>query len=123
MGDNKQKLTIDDLPAKEQKLLKVLTNPENRQKSVTDICKLADCSRTKYYKAWKKDRFKQLVKKTAEDLVIESLLPTINAFTKKAKEGSFRHGKVVLEMAQVYKETQKHEVEGDNVINVTLEDD
>ena len=42
----------------EQKLLEILLSPEHRTKTVTDICKIANCSRPTYYDAMAKPEFK-----------------------------------------------------------------
>ena len=90
----------------EQKLLEVLLNPEFRTATVTEICKQAGISRQTYYKTIKKPEFMALYESQARDLVREAVGPVINAFVKAAKEGSYPHGKVILEMAGLYTESK-----------------
>ena len=90
----------------EQKLLEVLLNPEFRTATVTEICKQAGISRQTYYKTTKKPEFMALYESQARDLVREAVGPVINAFVKAAKEGSYPHGKVILEMAGLYAESK-----------------
>lgn len=103
MGDL-QNLTKYEPTEKEKNLLEVLLSPENRMKSITDICKLAKCSRPVYYEAFSKPGFVELYKGQSTDLVKQSVAPIINTFIREAQRGSFQHGKILLEMAGVYAE-------------------
>ena len=97
----------------EQKLLEVLLSPEHRLKSVTDICKVACCSRVLYYSAFKKPEFKALYKSQSRELVDQSIAPVLNTFVREALRGSFQHGKVILEMAGLYSEKSTLELTGE----------
>jgi len=88
----------------EQKLLEVLMNPANRMKSATDVCQIAGISRETYYAAFYKDMSLKVVK--------AAVAPVINAFVREAQRGSFQHGKILLEMADMYAEKTKREVTG-----------
>jgi hypothetical protein len=92
---------------KEQNLLEVLINPENRMKSVTDICKLAKCTRPVYYEAFQKPGFTTLYQRMSMDIVKQSIAPVLNAFVREAQRGSFQHGKALLEMAGIYDDEKK----------------
>jgi hypothetical protein len=120
-----QNLTDYKPTEKEKNLLEVLLNPENRMKSITDICKLAKCTRPVYYEAFTKDGFVELYKRSSQDLVKQSVAPVLNTFIREAQRGSFQHGKVLLEMAGVY--SDKLELAGgvsaDMTIKVELTDD
>ena len=98
----------------ELKLLEVLLNPEMRNKSVTEICTIAGVSRQTYYRAFEKPQFVALYESRAKDLVRAAVGPIINAFIKAAKEGSYTHGKVILEMAGLYVEPKKLEHTGED---------
>lgn len=99
-----QNLTIYEPTEKEKNLLEVLLNPENRMKSISDICKLANCSRPIYYEAFAKSGFNELYKSKAQELIKQSVVPVVNTFVREAQRGSFQHGKVILEMAGLYTE-------------------
>ena len=90
----------------ERKLLEVLLNPEFRTATVTDICQRAGISRQTYYKTTKKPEFMELYESQSRDLVRAAVGPVINAFVKAAKDGSYPHGKVILEMAGLYAESK-----------------
>jgi len=96
----------------ECKLLEVLLDPANRNKSKTEICSIAGIERGTYYNAFKKPEFKALIKKTALELTTEYILPVIHAFAKFAQTGSYQHGEALLEMADIYKKTTRQEHTG-----------
>lgn len=106
--DNLQNLTEYKLTEKEKNLLEVLLSPENRMKSITDICKLAKCTRPVYYDAFSKPGFVEIYNKRSVDLVKQSVASVLNTFVREAQRGSFQHGKVLLEMAGMY--TEKSDV-------------
>lgn len=110
--DNLQNFTEYKLTDKEKNLLEVLLNPENRMKSITDICKLAKCSRPVYYEAFSKPGFVEIYKKRSMDMVKQSIASVLNTFIREAQRGSFQHGKVLLEMAGIYTEKQQVEHSG-----------
>lgn len=105
--ENEQNITKS-----EQALLEALLNPENRIKSVTDICKIAKVDRATYYRAFAKPHFVELYNKRSVDLVKQSVASVLNTFVREAQRGSFQHGKVVLEMAGMYAEKSDVKVSG-----------
>lgn len=113
-----QNLTKYEPTEKEKAILEVLLNPEHRMKSITDICKVAGCSRVTYYEAFSKPGFAEIYKEQSKELVRNAVAPVLNTFVREALRGSFQHGKVILEMADVYTESSK--IEHD--IKVRLED-
>lgn len=120
---NLQNLTDYKLTEKEKNLIEVLLNPENRMKSITDICKLAKCSRPVYYEAFSKPGFVEIYKKRSVDMVKQSIASVINTFIREAQRGSFQHGKVLLEMAGIYTEKSDVNLSGDMEFEITLVDD
>lgn len=115
-----QNLTENNLTDKEKALLEVLLSPEHRMKSITDICKIAGCSRPTYYSAFEKPEFQAIYKEKSKALVDQSIAPVLNTFVREALRGSFQHGKVLLEMAGLYSEKSQLEVLGD--VNITVEE-
>jgi hypothetical protein len=111
--DNLQNFTEYKLTDKEKNLLEVLLNPENRMKSITDICKLAKCSRPVYYEAFSKPGFVEIYKKRSMDMVKQSIASVLNTFIREAQRGSFQHGKILLEMAGMYTESSDVKVSGE----------
>jgi hypothetical protein len=115
-----QCLTDYQLTDKEKILLEILLNPEHRTKSVTDICKIANCSRPTYYDAMEKPGFMAIYEQKTKDLIKQAVGPVINTFVREALRGSFQHGKVILEMAGLYSEKSTLEVTGE--VTLTAED-
>jgi len=106
---------------KEMALLETLLNPEHRMKSITDICKIASCSRTCYYESFAKPEFRALYELKVKDLVKQAIAPVLNTFIKEALRGSFQHGKVILEMAGLYNEKSTVEVTGEIALSTPEE--
>ncbi|OPY59166.1 MAG: hypothetical protein A4E55_00383 [Pelotomaculum sp. PtaU1.Bin035] len=120
--NDKQNLTEYTLTQKEENLIEVMLDPANRMKSITDICKLANCSRVTYYEAFNKPGFVKIYKERSIALAEKYLGSVMNAFVREAARGSFQHGKVLLEMAGAYKEVTRKEVAGDkdNPVEVNM---
>ncbi len=107
--------------AKQQKLLDVLLDPQNRGITITDACALAGCSRKVYYNAIKNEEFVKLYKDQSFDLIKAALGQVINTFIEKAKEGSYQHGEAILDMAGVYSKNTKIQLDGN--LGVRIVDD
>ena len=113
MKQNATELGIyDNLTKSEQALLEALLNPENRMKSVADICKVAKVDRSTYYRAFQKPEFVDAYNKQSLDLVKHNVASVLNTFVREAQRGSFQHGKVILEMAGLYAEKSDVKVSG-----------
>lgn len=112
-----QNFTDYEPTEKEKNLLEVLLNPENRMKSITDICKLAKCTRPVYYEAFAKSGFVEIYNKCSVDLVKQSVSSVLNTFIREAQRGSFQHGKVILEMAGIYTEKSDLKLSGSVEVN------
>ena len=107
-----QNVTNNSLTEAEEKLLEVLLSPENRMKSITDVCNIADISRMTYYRAFDNPQFMGRYKQASKELVNKAVAPVINTFIREAQRGSFQHGKVILEMADMYSEKKIQEITG-----------
>lgn len=106
-----------NLTKAEENLLEVLLNPENRMKSVTEICKAAKIERATYYRAFAKPDFVRIYNKQSIDLVKQCVSPVINSFIREAQRGSFQHGKILLEMAGLYSENSNVKLSGSVEMN------
>lgn len=104
--DQSEKATIFVPSGTEQKLLDVLLNPENRFKSITEVCELAGTSRKAYYRAFARQDFADYYREECEALVRRSIGPVVNACVREAIAGSASHAKMVLGMAGMYAEKQ-----------------
>lgn len=111
--DNQQISTEYQPTPKEERLIEVLLDPANRMKSITEICGIVPCDRGTYYNAFNKPGFVELYTRKSQELAKKYLGQVMSAFVREATRGSYPHGKVLLEMAGVYKETVRKEVSGD----------
>ena len=109
---NRRTLTEYEPLDTEKRLLEVLINPENRNKPITEICQLADISRQTYYNIFDKPEFMALKRKWEKKLISSKTTSIIHAFQREAMKGSFQHGKILLEMADLYTEKTKQELTG-----------
>jgi len=133
MEDNMNMIELDDsknsvqilteykLTEKESILIEVMLNPDNRMKSITDICKIANCTRTTYYESFSKAGFKAIYESKAKELVKNAVGPVINAFIKEAVRGSYPHGKTLLEMAGMHTEGLQVNVTFEQLLKKALE--
>lgn len=108
-GNERQSIEEYNPTMSEGKLLEVLLNPQYRMKSITDICKIAEISRTTYYDAFAKSQFVELYKQKSIQMLKHQIGPVLNTFVQEAKRGSYQHGKAFLEMIGVYIEKQQVE--------------
>lgn len=104
----------------EKKLLEVLLDPENRLLNVTELCNLAGISRKTYYEAFKNPNFVELVRVSSIDLIKKSMVELIKIGLEYARKGSAQHWKVLLEMAEIYK--QKVEEDTNRIITFRFAD-
>jgi hypothetical protein len=117
-----QKPTEYEPTLAEKRLIEVELNPENIYKSVSEKCRLAKINRSTYYESYKKPEFKELVKNVGLNIIIQNVLPTIHTFARESKRGSFQHGKVLLEMAEMYTEKTEQKIESHEVVSFAGED-
>lgn len=110
------------LTAAEKKLFEVLVNPEHTGKSVTELCNLAKISRNKYYQTMRKADFVELVNEVTMDLIKGKAADVLNATYKFAmKEKGHQDRKMLLTIADIYKDKQETKVTGDINVNNPFE--
>jgi hypothetical protein len=97
----------------EQKLIEALSVPENRGKTITDICAMISVSRTVYYEAIKKPGFLAFLRQVQVDMIKSYVGPVIQAVYNFAVSDPKCHQdrRLLLEMAGVYQESKKLEIE------------
>lgn len=104
----------------EMRLLKVMLDPEAVGLNITDKCEKANISRNTYYEAMKKKKFVELLNVSTIDMLKGEMSDIIKVFAKKALEGSYNHGKLLLEMGKMY--TQHQVVDANIDATVSIED-
>lgn len=91
-----------------KRLLEVLTEPENRMKSVTEQCQIAEISRDSYYRLFRLDNFVEAYYESCKLACLSAALPVMHTVAEKAKKGDMAAAAMVLEMSGLHKKTVEH---------------
>ena len=92
----------------EARLLKAIATPIGRRLSVEELADAASCKPdTIYQRLQENPEFHELFKQALTGSLTAEIPEILNAFTQHAKGGSFKHGKLILELAGIYKEDKK----------------
>jgi DNA-binding transcriptional regulator YhcF (GntR family) len=111
VGPVSENVAEPGLTKTEERIIAALLNPDNKLLTVAEICNIAKCSDMTYYRAFRKDYFKEEYKKRTNDLIMRSVGPIVATYVRRAIEGSHQHGNVLLQMADMYKEKHEHELD------------
>lgn len=76
------------------------------------LAALAGCSPALVCKKLKNPEFRQLFITSITNSLVMETPAILHTFTEAAKEGSFKHGKMILEITGVYQEKQRVELGG-----------
>jgi hypothetical protein len=90
----------------ELRIMEVCLNPEHAGKTITDKCQIAEVSRETWYAVFRKPEFKNLVNKTALDLVQDGLGDALAALKKSAATPGAKNNpdrRLLFELAGVSK--------------------
>jgi hypothetical protein len=96
----------------EKKILAAASECGQNRMTAEAIADLAGCSSALVCKKLQRPEFRQLFVECVQTSLVVETPAILHTFTNAAKEGSFKHGKLVLEMAGVYQEKQKVEIGG-----------
>lgn len=88
---------IERLTKGEQRLLKVMSDAENINLKVYEICKKANICEMTSGRAWKKEAFVNAVQHSWAMLLKQSSLQVINKIVKQAKKGDTKCMSMVLD--------------------------
>lgn len=113
---DKYKATVNEL-----KLIEALSNPENRDLNISEVCELIGISRQAYYKMFKKADFVKYYNDFQLELIKSHIGDVLKATIHFATTEPKCHGdrKILLEMGRVYTPKQELEHSG-NPLNVTF---
>ncbi len=93
----------------ETKLLKAVVAPAGRRLSIEELAETVSCKPdTIYQRLTDNPDFRELFKEALTGSLTGEVPEILNAFSDQAKSGSFKHGKLILEITGVYKEDKKH---------------
>lgn len=107
----------------ELKLIEALSNPENRELNVSQVCELIGISRQAYYKMFRKPEFVKYYNDFQMDLIKSNIGDVIKATIFFAINEPKCHGdrKLILEMGKVY--TPKLDLEHSGSITQDIKHD
>ena len=89
----------DNFRPVEKRILKAATRNLGR---VEDIADAAGCSTTTVYKAMQKLEFRQAFNEALRGNLVSEVPQILKAFAEEARQGSYKHGKLILEMTETY---------------------
>lgn len=107
----------------ETKILKAVHGHGNRRLSVEEIADSVGCRPDTVYKRLQKDEFRQMFFEATKNSLSADVPVILNAFVDAAKNGSYKHGQLILEMAGAYDSTQKVQAEISSVEESPFKDD
>jgi len=100
-----------ELTEADQKILKAAGDFSAYERaSVEDVAKRAGVSPDTIYKKMQNDEFRELFLEAFTNTIAAEVPTILQTFVEKSKEGSFKHGKLLLEITGVY--TEKKEIKG-----------
>lgn len=107
----------------EMKLIEALSNPENRDLNISELCQLIGISRQAYYKMFKKPDFVKYYNDFQLELVKSNIGDVIKAtlFFAMNEPKCHQDRKMILEMGKVY--TPKQEIEHAGGIKTEIKHD
>lgn len=101
----------------EIQIIEQLLDPTMIDKTITEKCELLGVSRQTYYTHMSKPGFSAYCKALVYETIKHNSLPMIQAAVKAAKNGSFQHFKLLMEMGDFHTEEKNVNLEG----NVAIE--
>jgi predicted DNA-binding protein YlxM (UPF0122 family) len=123
MAETATKVDTYKATPNEMKLIEALSNPENKDKNISEVCELIGISRQAYYKMFKKPDFVKYYNDFQLELVKSSIGDIIKATIYFGMNDPKCHQdrKLILEMGKVY--TPKQELEHSGNMGVTIVND
>ncbi len=113
----KELTAIDSFTPERQRLLRVLQ--EGTITSISDLCEQAKVTRQTYYNAINDEQFVKAMFQDSTGLIYASIPEIMNRILKQAKNGSFVHQKMLLEMVKLYQGTPQQQTNIQN--NITFQ--
>jgi hypothetical protein len=113
----------------EEKLLKILLNPEYHGESRRKQCQDAGVCHQTLYTALKKPGFKKLLRDMSLSMIQEYAAPLVQRGVKEALRGNYPFWKTLMEMGDFYKPQQSVDVNAyvglsfEQLLKKALEDD
>jgi len=90
----------------EKKVLKIVSSEAGRRLTVEELADRVGCQASTVYKRLQNKEFRDLFMEAMRNSIAASVPEVMNAFIDRAKTGSFKHGKLILEVSGIYEETK-----------------
>ena len=100
-------MDLRSLNKNEKKILTEAMNCGAQKLTVTAIAKKVGVKPEYVVEKLKKPEFRQLFVESMQDGIVAEAPAILHSFVNAAKEGSFQHGKLILELAGVHQENQR----------------
>lgn len=113
-------MKLEKLSKTEKKILASAAETGQKQLTIDTIAAKAGCSPVLVAKKLQVPEFRQLFVEAIKSSLVGETPAILHTFVSAAKEGSFKHGKLILEMTGVHQDKQKVEMSGQVEINDTL---
>jgi len=104
----------------DKKVLKAINETGQSQLTASAIAEKADCSVADVCERLRDPEFKGMYKEMLESTLTAETPQILNAMAAKAKQGSFKEAKLILELTGVYSEKQRVEMSGGIDVNVDV---
>lgn len=102
-----------NLSAVERRILKAVRETARSRITLESLAEKAKCKPDIIYKRLEEnEEFNRLFKETMVTSLLVEVPEILHVFVEKAKEGSFKHGKLILDIAGVYEEKKKIDLNG-----------
>jgi hypothetical protein len=95
----------------ETRILKAAASAAGNRVTIEYLADQAGCSVGTIYKRLQDPDFRAMFLETMKGLIVAEVPEILQKFAEKGKEGSYQHGKLILEIAGAYLE--KKEISGD----------
>jgi len=118
---NKESTSVDDrkLTAPEKRLIETLLQGNFDIIHTDRIHEKAKISKAVYEKCMEDEEFLNILRKKSLERINRDVLEVIKIFKEKAVEGSFNHGKAILELAGYYKKGGQEEKKAEKIYYVS----
>lgn len=103
----------------DKKILKALHETGQSQLTASIIAEKADCSVADVCERLRDPEFKSMYKEILESSLTAETPQILHAMAAKAKQGSFKEAKLILELTGVYSEKQRVEMSGG--VDITID--
>lgn len=100
-------MDLSTLTSKEKKILEEAMKCGEQKLTITAIAKRVGVKPDYVVKCLKKPEFRQLFVESMQDGIVSEAPAILHSFVNAAKEGSFQHGKLILELAGIHQDNQR----------------